>query len=197
MTLQLAEFIYEQPAAGDIEYIFKHALTQEVAYNSVLIERRKPLHERIGAAIEALALQPDRRSSAELLTTTVAASNSKKTVDYLDRAARQASARAPFTESRTLSVAGDPSLARRRDVRSATARNCSCRYALRVCSHYAAALSTGETRMRRWRLLELAEDEWQPGATHRVCGLGCRPRGAANGREQQIAIEMLEIATNA
>ena len=36
--LQLAEFIYEQPAAGDIEYTFKHALTQEVAYNSVLVE---------------------------------------------------------------------------------------------------------------------------------------------------------------
>ncbi len=39
--LQLAEFIYEQPAVGDIQNIFKHALTQEVAYNSVLQERRK------------------------------------------------------------------------------------------------------------------------------------------------------------
>ena len=38
--LQLAEFIYEQPALGDIEYTFKHALTQEVAYNSILTERR-------------------------------------------------------------------------------------------------------------------------------------------------------------
>ena len=52
--LQLGEFIYEQPAVGDTEYIFKHALTQEVSYNSVLMERRKQLHERIGAAIEAL-----------------------------------------------------------------------------------------------------------------------------------------------
>src|SRR6266849_452514 len=34
--LKMAEFIYEQPATGDIEYIFKHALTQEVAYNSML-----------------------------------------------------------------------------------------------------------------------------------------------------------------
>ena len=42
--LQLGEFIYEQPAVGDTEYIFKHALTQEVAYNSLLIERRKLLH---------------------------------------------------------------------------------------------------------------------------------------------------------
>src|SRR5271168_5209435 len=53
--LQLAEFIYEQPAPGDVAYTFKHALTQEVAYNSVLLERRKLLHGQIGAAIEALA----------------------------------------------------------------------------------------------------------------------------------------------
>ncbi len=52
--LQLAEFIYEQPAVGDTQYIFKHALTQDVAYNTVLIELRKSLHERIGAALEAL-----------------------------------------------------------------------------------------------------------------------------------------------
>ncbi len=52
--LQLGEFIYEQPAVGDLEYTFKHALTQEVGYNSVLAERRKALHERSGQAIERL-----------------------------------------------------------------------------------------------------------------------------------------------
>jgi len=41
--LQLGEFIYEQPPIGDIEYTFKHALTQEVAYNSVLTEHRRIL----------------------------------------------------------------------------------------------------------------------------------------------------------
>ena len=43
-NLQLGEFVYEQPSISDIEYIFKHALTQEVAYNSILLERRKQLH---------------------------------------------------------------------------------------------------------------------------------------------------------
>jgi predicted ATPase len=52
--LQLGEFIYEQPAVGDVEYIFKHALTQEVSYNSLLLERRKAIHERVGEAIETL-----------------------------------------------------------------------------------------------------------------------------------------------
>ena len=46
--LQAGEFIYEQPALGEAEYTFKHALTQEVAYNSVLMERRRLLHERSG-----------------------------------------------------------------------------------------------------------------------------------------------------
>jgi class 3 adenylate cyclase/uncharacterized protein YcbX len=53
-ALQLSEFIYEQPARGDTEYVFKHALTQDVAYSSVLQERRKILHERIGRALETL-----------------------------------------------------------------------------------------------------------------------------------------------
>ena len=52
--LQGAEFIYEQPAFPEIEYTFKHALTQEVAYNSVLIERRRILHELTARAIEEL-----------------------------------------------------------------------------------------------------------------------------------------------
>ena len=52
--LQLGEFIYEQPAVGDIEYIFKHALTHDVAYHSVLNERRRMLHGRIGAALESI-----------------------------------------------------------------------------------------------------------------------------------------------
>ena len=52
--LQLAEFIYEQPAVGDVEYTFKHALTQEVAYSSILSERRKMPDERVAQAIESL-----------------------------------------------------------------------------------------------------------------------------------------------
>src|SRR5262249_39494254 len=39
-SLQRKEFLYEQPAFPEMEYIFKHALTQEVAYGTVLHERR-------------------------------------------------------------------------------------------------------------------------------------------------------------
>ena len=60
--LQVGEFIYEQPTVGDTEYTFKHALTQEVAYNSVLVERRKLLHQRAGEGIEAALRRATGRS---------------------------------------------------------------------------------------------------------------------------------------
>ncbi|MCK4789524.1 MAG: guanylate cyclase, partial [Desulfobacteraceae bacterium] len=54
INLQELEFIYEKSLFPELEYIFKHALTQEVAYNSLLLKRRKDIHERIGKAIEEL-----------------------------------------------------------------------------------------------------------------------------------------------
>ena len=52
LDLQGLELIYEKSLLPELEYIFKHALTQEVAYNSLLIQRRKEIHEKIGRAIE-------------------------------------------------------------------------------------------------------------------------------------------------
>jgi tetratricopeptide (TPR) repeat protein len=54
LNLQGLEFIYEKRLFPELEYIFKHALIQEVAYNSLLLKRRKEIHERIGRAIEEL-----------------------------------------------------------------------------------------------------------------------------------------------
>jgi class 3 adenylate cyclase/tetratricopeptide (TPR) repeat protein len=54
LNLQGLEFIYEKSLFPELEYIFKHALTQEVAYNSLLQKRRKEIHENIGKAIEEI-----------------------------------------------------------------------------------------------------------------------------------------------
>jgi len=54
LQLQSLEFIYEKSLFPSPEYIFKHALTQEVAYESLLLKRRREIHERIGQAIERL-----------------------------------------------------------------------------------------------------------------------------------------------
>jgi tetratricopeptide (TPR) repeat protein len=53
--LQAAEFLYETRLFPEPEYTFKHALTHEVAYGSLLLERRRVLHARIVEALEALA----------------------------------------------------------------------------------------------------------------------------------------------
>ena len=50
--LQLAEFIYEQAAVSDIAYVFKHALSQQVASGSTLQERRRSLHHRVARVLE-------------------------------------------------------------------------------------------------------------------------------------------------
>jgi predicted ATPase len=52
--LQAAEFLHEADRGPERTYTFKHALTQEVAYNSLLLERRRALHARIVEALETL-----------------------------------------------------------------------------------------------------------------------------------------------
>jgi predicted ATPase len=54
LNLQGLEFIYEKRLFPELEYVFKHALTQEVAYQSLLQKRRKEIHEKIGGAIEQI-----------------------------------------------------------------------------------------------------------------------------------------------
>jgi class 3 adenylate cyclase/tetratricopeptide (TPR) repeat protein len=53
-ALQGAEFLYETSLFPELEYTFKHALTHEVAYGSLLHERRRALHARIVEAMERL-----------------------------------------------------------------------------------------------------------------------------------------------
>jgi predicted ATPase len=53
--LQAAEFLYEARLFPEPEYTFAHALTHEVAYSSLLLERRRGLHAHIVEALEALA----------------------------------------------------------------------------------------------------------------------------------------------
>ena len=48
------EVLYEKALYPELEYIFKHALTQEVAYESLLKQRRREIHGRIAQAIEEL-----------------------------------------------------------------------------------------------------------------------------------------------
>jgi class 3 adenylate cyclase/tetratricopeptide (TPR) repeat protein len=52
--LKAIELIYEKSLFPELAYMFKHALTHEVAYNSLLVQRRKELHRLVGVAIQEL-----------------------------------------------------------------------------------------------------------------------------------------------
>jgi class 3 adenylate cyclase/tetratricopeptide (TPR) repeat protein len=52
--LERLDFIRARTIQPDLEYIFKHALTQEVVYNGLLKKERQSLHERIGLVMEQL-----------------------------------------------------------------------------------------------------------------------------------------------
>jgi predicted ATPase/class 3 adenylate cyclase len=97
--LQLGEFIYEQPAVGDTEYVFKHALTQEVAYHSVLQERRKLMHERIAAAMEGLYAGRIEDHIPNLARHYARSANSAKAVEYCTRACGQCAERASYADA--------------------------------------------------------------------------------------------------
>jgi tetratricopeptide (TPR) repeat protein len=84
--LQAAEFLYETRLFPEPEYTFKHALTHEVAYGSLLLERRRVLHARLVEAIEALA--PAR--GTEVVSGAKGLSAGKQGPDRVERLAHHA-----------------------------------------------------------------------------------------------------------
>jgi tetratricopeptide (TPR) repeat protein len=97
--LQAAEFLYETSLFPNLEYTFKHALTHEVAYGSVLQERRRALHTRIVEAIERL--YPDRLAEQveRLAHHTARGEVWDKAVTYLRQAGAKADARSAIREA--------------------------------------------------------------------------------------------------
>ncbi len=89
-VLKDSELLYERGIYPQSTYVFKHALTQEVAYNSLLLKRRKEIHKGIGRAVEAL--YPDRlEEHYELLAYHYGHSaNTDKALQYLDLANQKA-----------------------------------------------------------------------------------------------------------
>ena len=100
-SLQAKEYIYEQPAFPESEYIFKHALTQDVAYGTVLQEQRKGLHECIGQAIETLYAGKLADHYSDLARHYSHSGNAEKAVEYLHLAGQQAMQRSANVEAVT------------------------------------------------------------------------------------------------
>ncbi|MFI5008025.1 MAG: AAA family ATPase, partial [Solirubrobacterales bacterium] len=98
--LQAAEFLYETSLFPDLEYTFKHALTHEVAYGSMLQDRRHALHAKIVDAIEVLYAERLTEHVERLAHHAVRGELREKAVDYLRQAGLKAAARSALTDAR-------------------------------------------------------------------------------------------------
>jgi tetratricopeptide (TPR) repeat protein len=97
--LQTGEFLYETSLFPDLEYTFKHALTHEVAYGSLVGDRRRALHARIVDAM--VRLFPDRlvEQVERLAQHAVRAEMWEDAVAYLPEAAAKAVGRGANKEA--------------------------------------------------------------------------------------------------
>ena len=103
--LQLGEFINEQPAVGEVKYSFKHALTQEVAYKSLLSERRRVLHDRTARSLEELYAQALNEHYGDLAHHYLLSDNAAKAINYAQLAAEQALTRGMYADAISLTDA--------------------------------------------------------------------------------------------
>jgi tetratricopeptide (TPR) repeat protein len=82
-----------------VEYTFKHALTHDVAYNSLLTDRRKQLHGRTAQAIEELYVERLEDHLTELAHHFVRSGNVPKAVEYLGRTGERAAQQVAHSEA--------------------------------------------------------------------------------------------------
>jgi tetratricopeptide (TPR) repeat protein len=99
--LQALEIIYEQGLVPEPAYVFKHAVIQDVAYQSLLLQRRKALHRAVGEAIEALYQGRLEDHDAELAHHFSQAEVWEKALTYCRQAGEKAVVQSAYHEAVT------------------------------------------------------------------------------------------------
>ena len=100
--LQAAEFLYEGRLFPELEYAFKHALTHEVAYASLVHERRLALHRGILEALERRLADRPSEECERLARHAVGAESWDKAARYLRQAAQRAIERSSYAAAAAL-----------------------------------------------------------------------------------------------
>ena len=98
--LKSLEIIYEQGMLPEPAYIFKHAVIQDVAYNSLLVQRRRELHRAVGLAIEELFADRLAEHDGELAHHFFQAGEWAKAMKYAELAGQRAAASFANAEAR-------------------------------------------------------------------------------------------------
>jgi tetratricopeptide (TPR) repeat protein len=90
---QAGEFLYEVSLFPELEYTFKHGLTYQVAYNSLLHQRRQALHARLMATVEMLYAERISEQVERLAHHAFRGESWEKAVAYLCQAGKRATTR--------------------------------------------------------------------------------------------------------
>jgi ABC-type oligopeptide transport system substrate-binding subunit/class 3 adenylate cyclase len=90
LTLQQEEMIWERARMPELEYMFKHHLTQEAAYNGLLKAERRATHQQVAEALERLFPERIEELVGLLAHHWERAGNREKAVAYLLKAGDQA-----------------------------------------------------------------------------------------------------------
>jgi class 3 adenylate cyclase/tetratricopeptide (TPR) repeat protein len=98
-VLKESELLYERGIYPQSNYIFKHALTREVVYDSILAKRKKKLHEEIGNAIEELHRDSLGEHYEVLVEHYFLSENYSKSAEYSRLAGRKAEKTASFNDA--------------------------------------------------------------------------------------------------
>jgi len=100
LDLKRQEFLHERPGTSEPVYAFKHALTQDVAYDSMLTARRQALHEAAAQALERLHAGRLEEAYDRLAHHYSKTAHAEKAVEYLSRFAEATFERHSHAEAR-------------------------------------------------------------------------------------------------
>ena len=99
-SLETSDLVRERARLPEIEYIFKHALTQEVAYRTLLAPARKALHQEVGNALESVFRDRLEEFAGVLAYHYFAAESWEKALQYSTQSAKAASRLEAYPEVR-------------------------------------------------------------------------------------------------
>jgi DNA-binding winged helix-turn-helix (wHTH) protein/tetratricopeptide (TPR) repeat protein len=166
--LQAAEFLYQTHEFREDGYAFKHALTQEVAYDSLLTDRRAVLHARIVEALETLTAEAvsavdtqwTRSDQIERLAHHAVTGQAwPKAVTYCRQAGEKAMARSAHREAVSYFEQAIVALAHLPGTHAAREQAIDLRLALRSALHPCGELERAMARVREAEALALALDD--------------------------------------
>jgi tetratricopeptide (TPR) repeat protein len=182
--LQAAEFLYETSLFPERAYTFKHALTHEVAYGSLLHERRRVLHARIVEALEVLAGERLDDQVERLEHHALRGEVWEKALAYGRQAGDKAQARSAYREAVVCFEQALAALAHLPDNRAATEQAIDLRLGLRTPLNALAepperirahlrraetlAQTLGDDLRRGWVYAAMGNNCWRAGEVDRA-----------------------------